>query len=78
VLVLAVNNAPNVKKYRPNGEITPNLVTLFITSIPDRVTRLGEFSPNGRMFSLDRFYKITEVAHTFMIPFPKVLIMYQF
>jgi hypothetical protein len=26
------------------------------------VTRLGEFSPNGRMLTLNRFYKITEEA----------------
>jgi hypothetical protein len=25
-------NAPNAKKYRPNGEISPNLVTLLATA----------------------------------------------
>jgi hypothetical protein len=27
----------------------------------DRVTRLGELSPNGQLFSLGGFWKITEV-----------------
>jgi hypothetical protein len=27
-----------------------------------RVTRLGDFSPNGRYFTLARFIKITDVA----------------
>jgi hypothetical protein len=31
-------------------------------SISSRVTRLGDFSPNGRYFTLGRFIKITDVA----------------
>jgi hypothetical protein len=30
-----------------------------------RVTRLGEFSPIGRLFTIGRFSKITEVAKDF-------------
>jgi hypothetical protein len=30
-----------------------------------RVTRLGEFSPNGRLFTIGRFSKMTEVAPDF-------------
>jgi hypothetical protein len=30
-----------------------------------RVTRLGEFSPNGRLFTMGSFLKIAEVAHIF-------------
>jgi hypothetical protein len=30
-----------------------------------RVTRLGEFSPIGQLFSLGSFLKIPEVAHIF-------------
>jgi hypothetical protein len=30
-----------------------------------RVTRLGEFSPIGRLFTLGSFLKITKVAHIF-------------
>jgi hypothetical protein len=29
--ILFGKNAPNTKKYRPNGEISPNLVTLDMT-----------------------------------------------
>jgi hypothetical protein len=29
------------------------------------VTRLGEFSPFGRLFSLGSYLKISEVAHNF-------------
>jgi hypothetical protein len=36
-------NAPNAKKYRPNGEISPNLVTL-LTKVDKHP--LGENSPN--------------------------------
>jgi hypothetical protein len=33
------------------------------------VTRLGEFSPSGRVFALGSFLKITELAHIFVLPF---------
>jgi hypothetical protein len=36
-----------------------------------RVTRLGEFSPFGRLFSLDYFLKITEVAQLWHLLFYK-------
>jgi hypothetical protein len=36
-----------------------------------RVTRLGEFSPNGRLFTLDNFSKITKVIQIFVPLFPK-------
>jgi hypothetical protein len=35
-----------------------------------RVTRLAEFSPIGRLFTLGGFLKITEVAHSFGDFFP--------
>jgi hypothetical protein len=34
----------------------------FLLSSETRVTRFGEFSPIGRLFSLGSFWKITEVA----------------
>jgi hypothetical protein len=34
------------------------------------VTRLGEFSPNARLFALGIFWKMTEIAHNFGILFP--------
>jgi hypothetical protein len=39
----------------------------FAHLVPFRVTRLGEFSPIGRLFPLDRVLKISEVAHIFGI-----------
>jgi hypothetical protein len=39
--------------------------------------QIGEFSTNGRLFTLGNFLKITEGAHIFVLIFPYVLIMYQ-
>jgi hypothetical protein len=43
-----------------------NLVTLLEIekrrSVVDRVTRVGEFSPNGRPFSLGHFFENTKLA----------------
>jgi hypothetical protein len=36
-----------------------------------RVTRLGEFSPLGWLFTVDNFYKIKEVAQNFILLFPR-------
>jgi hypothetical protein len=35
-----------------------------------RVTRLGEFSPNGRFFTFASLLKITKVATLFVLHFP--------
>jgi hypothetical protein len=32
-----------------------------------RVTRLGEYSPNGRLFTLGQFLKTTEAVHIFVL-----------
>jgi hypothetical protein len=40
-------------------------------SLLNRVTRLGEFSPLGQLFTLSSFSKITEVAQTFGLLFPR-------
>jgi hypothetical protein len=46
--------------------IYPNWDFLFVNmSSGNRVTRLGDFSPVGRMFILGSFIKITEVAKIF-------------
>jgi hypothetical protein len=45
------------------GNNVPHLFWKLRVSI--RVTRLGEFSPNGRLSTLASFLKITEVAHIF-------------
>jgi hypothetical protein len=61
---------------RPIGENSLNLVTLigesFIMSSAwksstavIRVTRLGEFGPNGRLLTMGSFPKNTEVAQNF-------------
>jgi hypothetical protein len=34
-----------------------------------RVTRLGEFSPNGRLFTLDSYSKTIQVSHIFGLPY---------
>jgi hypothetical protein len=36
-----------------------------------RVTRLGEFSPVGQLFSLEKNVKITAVAQNFGLPFSR-------
>jgi hypothetical protein len=40
-----------------------------------KVTRLGEFSPFGRLFTLGRFVKITDVAHIFGLHFSAVVLI---
>jgi hypothetical protein len=40
------------------------------------VTRLGEFSPNERIFSLGNFTKIKKVAHILYYISPKLLFVY--
>jgi hypothetical protein len=42
----------------------------------NRVTRLGEFSPNGWLFTLGCFLKISEVAHIFGFLFSTVKVIY--
>jgi hypothetical protein len=37
-----------------------------------RVTRLGEFSPNGRLFSLGCYMKITEASHIYWLLYSMV------
>jgi hypothetical protein len=76
-------NAHLEKKNDPlAGEPTnsDNLLTLLRVSIvggnsplplSHSVTRLGEFSPKGRLFTLGNFF-ITEVAHIFVLLFPYV------
>jgi hypothetical protein len=36
-------------------------------TVTSRVTRLGEFSPHGSMFTLGTYFKITEASHIFGI-----------
>jgi hypothetical protein len=43
-----------------------------------RVTRLGEFLPIGRLFSLDSFGEMTEIAPISRLLFSTVKVMYQF
>jgi hypothetical protein len=42
------------------------------------VTRLGEFSPIGRLFSFNSFLKITKVANIFWPLFPTVKVYNKF
>jgi hypothetical protein len=44
-----VKNAPNAKKYRPNGEISPNLVTLL--SFVPRNRLICYYVPRNRLIS---------------------------
>jgi hypothetical protein len=44
----------------------------------NRVTRLDEFSPLGRLFTLGIFLKITEVGQNFCATFSTVKSMYYF
>jgi hypothetical protein len=46
--------------------------TISCCNIGDRVTRLGEFLPVVRLFSLGSFFKITEVAQIFGLLFSMV------
>jgi hypothetical protein len=57
-----------------------HLVTLPIASIcvATRVTRLGEFSPIGRLFTLGSVMKITEVAKHFGLLIKTETVMYSF
>jgi hypothetical protein len=41
-------------------------------SFPNRVTRLGEFSPIGWLFLLGSYLRITEVAHIFGLLYSSV------
>jgi hypothetical protein len=41
----------------------------------DEVTRLGEFAPNGWLFTLGIFMKIAEAAHIFGLPFSTIKVM---
>jgi hypothetical protein len=47
-------------------------------SVASRVTRLGEKSPNGRLFTLDSYLKITEVSHTFGLLYSMVKFKHNF
>jgi hypothetical protein len=42
----------------------------LVLRVLSRVTRLGKFSPNGQLFTLGRFFLITEVAQNFGLLFP--------
>jgi hypothetical protein len=42
------------------------------SNIGNGVTRLGEFSPIGRLFTLGSILLITEVAQIFVLPFSKL------
>jgi hypothetical protein len=51
-----------------------NLIVLFTLhfarrTIGGRVTRLGEFSPIGRLFTFCSFSEITEAARVYKLPF---------
>jgi hypothetical protein len=48
----------------------------FKSDVAVRVTRLGEFSPLGRLFTLCSFLKITKVAQILGLPFSTVKVMY--
>jgi hypothetical protein len=54
-------NAPNAKKYHPNGKISSNLVTLK-ASFSARVTRLGEFGRLVDFFRWAVFRKLQKEA----------------
>jgi hypothetical protein len=45
-----------------------------ILSLASRVTRLGEFSPDGRLFTLAILLKITEVAQILGLLFATVIV----
>jgi hypothetical protein len=49
-----------------------SLAASFFQCMAARVTRLGEFSPIGLVFSAEFFLKITEVAHIFWPHFPQL------
>jgi hypothetical protein len=46
-------------------------------AMPNRVTRLNEFSPIGRLFAVGSFLKITEAAIIFKLPFSAVKVMHK-
>jgi hypothetical protein len=48
------------------------LMAQFVKDVIGRVTRLGEFSTNGRLLTLRVFSKITEVAQNVGLIFTKV------
>jgi hypothetical protein len=48
----------------------------LLFSFETRVTRLGEFSPIGWLFTLGSFLKMTEVAQIFGLLFPNVSATY--
>jgi hypothetical protein len=50
----------------------------FLACLATRVTRLGEISPFGRLFTLGSALKITEVAHNFWLLFSTVPTLYQY
>jgi hypothetical protein len=51
---------------------------IYIGNAVNRVTTMGEFSPNELMLTVGRFSKIREVAQIFGLLFSTVKAMYQF
>jgi hypothetical protein len=55
------------------ASVTPDfLPSTFVSgasNLPDRVTRLGDFSPNGRLFTLGSNLKVSDLAHGFGLHF---------
>jgi hypothetical protein len=45
-------------------------------SIEFSVTRLGEFTPFGRLFTLGRFLEIAKAAHIFGLFYPTAKVMH--
>jgi hypothetical protein len=58
-------------------DLTKTLAIIFEQDqVINRVTRFGEFSPNGRLFTLGSFLKITGVAHNFWANFYAIKVMH--
>jgi hypothetical protein len=66
--VFALQNIPFLFCCKYHGKKIPAIV---------RVTRLVEFLPIGRLFILDSFLKITEVAHIFGYFFVRYSLIWQ-
>jgi hypothetical protein len=60
------NSAKKVSKYVEKSSQRHRLII--------RVTRLGEFLPNGRLFALGSFFENHKVAQFFMLLFPKYVL----
>jgi hypothetical protein len=58
------------------SRLLPHKTSLFFE--PARVTRLGDFSPLGRFFTLDSFMKNTQLAQICVQLISKVKVMYYY